>query len=342
MSEKRILTVSEALREAIREEMQRDQNVFLMGENIGIKGGWGGAGSVVLGLADEFGHERVRDTPISESGFIGAAIGAAMMGMRPIVECSYGDFLFTAMDQILNQAAKMRYISGGQVKVPLVIRAPTGASGRGAQHAQTVESYFIGIPGLKVIVGTSTPYDAKGLLKSSIREDNPVVFCEHKLLYGTRGGFKKEIRGEGATGYVPEEEYTIPLGKADIKREGEDVTVISWLRMLHKSLKVAQKMEAERISLEVIDIRSLVPFDYVTVLESVKKTGKLVIVEESHRSGGAGATIAAEMGEIAFDYLDAPIKRVASLDVPIPFAPALESYVVPTEDKITDAIREIV
>lgn len=341
MDKERKLTIGQALREAIQEEMARDESIFLMGENIGIEGGWGGAGSVCLGLAQKFGPERVKDTPISESGYTGAAIGAAISGMRPVIETAYGDFIFCAMDQIINQAAKMRYMSGGQVRVPLVFRIPTGSSGRGTQHAQSLEAYFMCIPGWKVVVGTADPYSAKGLLKTAIRDNSPVAFFEHKLLYGTRG-FKKEKRGLEITDHVPEEEYLLPFGKADVKREGEDVTLISWLLMLHRSLAAAKKLEEKGISVEVISPQTLVPFDTKTVIDSVKKTRRLVIVEEGPKRGSVGAGIAATIYEDVFDYLDAPIKHVAALDVPVPFAPIMENYVIPDEDNITRAIEEIV
>lgn len=341
MDKERNLSIAQALREAIAEEMARDESVFLMGENIGIEGGWGGAGSVCLGLAHRFGKKRVKDTPISESGYTGAAIGAAISGMRPIIETAYGDFIFCAMDQIINQAAKMRYMSGGQVSVPLVFRIPTGSSGRGTQHAQSLEAYFMSIPGWKIVVGTADPYNAKGLLKTAIRDNNPVAFFEHKLLYGSRG-FKKEKRGLEITGYVPEKEYLLPLGKADIKKEGQDVTLIAWLLMLHRSLAAAKKLKKKGVSVEVISPSTLIPFDIETLINSVKKTGRLVIVEEGSKTGGAGASIAATICEEAFDYLDAPIQYVAGLDVPVPFAPVMENYVIPDEDRIIKAIEEIV
>jgi len=337
------LTIVEALREALREEMLRDPNVFLIGEDIGIEGGFGGPFGVTKGLADEFGHERVRDTPISESAIIGVAVGAAMMGMRPVAEVQYGDFVFCAMDQIVNQAAKMRYMSGGQVKVPMVLRVPTGASKRGAQHSQSPDAFFMHVPGLKV-AAPCTPYDAKGLLKSAIRDDNPVIFLEHKLLYGaSRPGYKPDVGGPPQlTGEVPEEEYLIPFGEADVKREGKHVTVVAKLLMVHRALSAAEKLAHEGISVEVIDPRTLVPFDKKMVVESVKKTGRLIIVEEDNRTGGWGAEVASIIAEEALDYLDAPVKRVSAYDTPIPFAPVLEDFVIPSEDRITEAIREMV
>jgi pyruvate/2-oxoglutarate/acetoin dehydrogenase E1 component len=338
----RKLTIAEALREALREEMLRDPSVFLIGEDIGIKDGWGGPFGVTKGLAEEFGHERIRDTPVSESAIIGVAVGAAMMGMRPVAEVQYGDFIFCAMDQVVNQAAKMRYMSGGQVKVPMVVRVPTGATKRGAQHSQSPDAFFTHVPGLKV-AAPSTPYDAKGLLKTAIRDDNPVIFLEHKLLYGiSRPGYKPEPGAPPqVTGEIPEEEYLIPFGHADIKREGKDITLVSKLLMTHRALSCATKLAQEGISVEVIDPRTLIPFDKKTVIESVKKTGRLVIVEEDNKTGGWGAEVAAVVAEEALDYLETPIKRVSAFDTPIPFAPSLEDFVIPSEDRITEAIREM-
>ena len=336
------LTIAEALREALREEMLRDPSVFLIGEDIGVKGGWGGPFGVTKGLSEEFGSERVRDTPVSETAIIGVAVGAAMMGMRPVAEVQYGDFIFCAMDQVVNQAAKMRYMSGGQVKVPMVVRIPTGATKRGAQHSQSPDAFFTHVPGLKV-AAPSTPYDAKGLLKTAVRDDNPVIFLEHKLLYGiSRPGYKPEPGAPPqVSGEVPEEEYLIPLGQADVKRGGEDVTVVAKLLMIHRALSVAAKLAQEGISVEVIDPRSLVPFDKERVIESVKKTGKLVIVEEDNKTGGWGAEIAALVAEEALDYLETPIRRVSAFDTPIPFASPLEDFVIPGEERITQAVRQM-
>jgi pyruvate/2-oxoglutarate/acetoin dehydrogenase E1 component len=338
----RKLTIAEALREALREEMLRDPNVFLIGEDIGIKDGWGGPFGVTKGLAEEFGHERVRDTPVSESAIIGVAVGAAMMGLRPVAEVQYGDFIFCAMDQVVNQAAKMRYMSGGQVKVPMVVRVPTGATKRGAQHSQSPDAFFTHVPGLKV-AAPSTPYDAKGLLKTAIRDDNPVIFLEHKLLYGiSRPGYKPEPGAPPqVTGEIPEEEYLIPFGHADIKREGKDITLVAKLLMTYRALSSATKLAQEGISVEVIDPCTLIPFDKNTVIESVKKTGRLVIVEEDNKTGGWGAEVAAVVAEEALDYLETPIRRVSAFDTPIPFAPSLEDFVIPSEDRITEAIREM-
>jgi len=323
----REISYRDALREALREEMQRDPTVFLLGEDIGRY--WGGAFKVTKGLAEEFGDERVRDTPISESAIIGAAVGAAITGMRPVAEIMFGDLTTLAMDQIVNQAAKIRYMFGGQAKVPLVIRTPFGGGVNiAAHHSQCLEALFMHIPGLQVAV-PSTPYDAKGLLKTAIRNDNPVIFCEHKLLYPI-------------TGPVPEEEYTLPFGEANIKREGSDVTIIATLYMVHKALNAAEKLEEEGISAEVVDPRTLVPLDKETIINSVKKTGRVVIVTEDCRTAGVSAEIAAIIAEEALDYLDAPIRRVANPDVPIPFSPPLESYVIPDEKRIIEAVKEVV
>lgn len=323
----RKITYREALKEALREEMRRDSRVFILGEDIGRY--WGGAFKVTEGLAQEFGDKRVRDTPISESAIIGAAVGAAIIGMRPVAEIMFGDLTTLAMDQIANQAAKIRYMFGGQAKCPLVIRTPFGAGVNiAAHHSQSLEAWFMHIPGLYVAV-PSTPYDAKGLLKTAIREDNPVIFCEHKLLY--------PIEGE-----VPEEEYTIPFGAADVKREGEDVTVVATLFMVNKALKAAEKLAEDGISVEVVDPRTLAPMDKQSIIKSVKKTGRIVIVTEDCKTAGVSAEIAALVAEEAIDYLDAPIKRVAEPDTPIPFSPSLESFVIPNEKNILKAVKEVV
>jgi len=332
--------IVEALREAIREEMRRDETVFCIGEDIGIEGGFGGAFTVTLDLWKEFGHERILDTPISELGLTGVAVGAALMGMRPIADVQYCDFLFCAMDQLVNEAAKMRYMSGGKLKVPMVMRAPVGATTRGAQHAQSVESYFVHVPGLKVAC-PSTAYDAKGLLKTAIRDDNPVLFFEHKLLYGSRG-VRKEKGGLDVQGEVPDEEYLIPFGVADVKREGKDVTVIATLKMVYEAMAAAEILNKEGISIEVIDPRTLVPLDKEAILKSVQKTGKLVIAHEDNLTGGWGGEIAAIVADEGFNYLDAPIKRVCAPDTPVPFAPVMEKFYVPDAEDIIKAIREIV
>lgn len=323
----RKITYREALREALREEMQRDPTVFLLGEDIGRY--WGGAFKVTEGLAEEFGDERVRDTPISESAIIGTAVGAAITGMHPVAEIMFGDLTALAMDQIANQAGKIHYMFGGQVKCPLVIRTPFGAGVNiAAHHSQSLEAWFMHVPGLHVAV-PSTPYDAKGLLKTAIRGNNPVFFCEHKLLY--------PIEGE-----VPEEEYTIPFGVADIKREGADVTIVATLYMVHKALNAAEELEKEGINAEVVDPRTLTPLDKQAIISSLKKTGRLVIVSEDCKTAGVSAEIAAIVAEEAIDYLDAPIKRVVEPDTPIPFSPPLEQHVIPDEKAIIKAAREVV
>ncbi len=334
-----LMTIAEALRQAIREEMRRDPRVFCIGEDIGIPGGWGGAFTVTLGLADEFGHERILDTPISELGFTGIAVGAAIGGLRPIVDVQYGDFLFLAMDQLVNEAAKMTYMSGGTVKVPLVMRAPVGATRRGAQHAQSLEAFFTHVPGLKVIA-PSTAYDAKGLLKSAIRDDNPVIVFEHKLLYGSKGP-RKEQGAISAVGEVPDEEYLIPLGKGVIRREGRDVTIVGKLLTVYRALEAAERLAKEGIESEVIDPRTLVPLDKELILESVRKTGRLVIVEEDNLTGGWASDIAAIVAEEAFYWLDAPIKRVSAPDTPPPFAPVMEDYYVPSVERVVEAVKSL-
>ncbi|MCW3985602.1 MAG: alpha-ketoacid dehydrogenase subunit beta [Candidatus Bathyarchaeota archaeon] len=322
----REITYRDSLREALLEEMQRDKTVFLLGEDIGRY--WEGAFKVTKDLAKKFGDERVRDTPISESAIIGAAVGAAITGMRPVAEIMFGDLTTLAMDQIANQAAKIRYMFGGQAKVPLVIRTPFGGGVNiAAHHSQSLEAWFMHVPGLFVAV-PSTPYDAKGLLKTAIRGDNPVVFCEHKLLYPIKG-------------LIPEEDYTIPFGTADIKREGEDVTVVATMFMVHKALEAAKTLEKEGLSIEVVDPRTLVPLDKEVIISSVKKTGRLVIVSEDCKTAGVTAEIAAVVAEEAIDYLDAPIKRVAEPDTPIPFSPPLEKYVIPDEKTIIKAVKKI-
>ena len=331
--------IAEALRQAIREEMARDPRVFCIGEDIGIEGGFGGAFTVTLGLSKEFGHERILDTPISEAGLTGVAIGAALAGLRPIADVQYGDFLFCAMDQLANQAAKMRYMSGGMVKVPMVMRVPVGATSRGAQHAQSLEAFIIHIPGLKV-VALSTAYDAKGLLKSAVRDDNPVVVFEHKLLYGSKGP-RSERGALSPVGEVPDEEYLVPIGKGIIRREGMDVTIVGKLLTMYRALAAAEQLAEEGIEAEVIDPRTLVPLDEELILESVRKTGRLVIVEEDNLTGGWAADVAAIVAEEALFWLDAPIKRVSAPDTPVPFAPVMEQFYVPSEERVVQAVKSL-
>jgi len=335
------MSFSEALRDAMRLAMRRDENVFLIGEDIGVSGGFGGGFTVTLGLSDEFGHARVMDTPISEIAIAGAAVGAAMMGMRPIAEMQYGDFIFCAMDQIINQAAKMCYMSNGQVSVPMVMRLPVGATTRGAQHAQCSESYFMHTPGLKVVC-PSNPYDAKGLLLSAIWDNNPVIFLEHKLLYGAKGGGRKEQTSLDPISLVPQDEYTIPLGSVAVKRAGTDITILANMLMVHRALGAAEELARDGIEAEVIDVRCLVPLDIETLAASVGKTHRVLIVEEDNQTGGWGAEVAAQLTEIAFDELDAPILRVAAPDTPVPCAPSLEKLYVPDVPRIVQAVRRLV
>lgn len=333
------LSIAEALRDAIRGEMERDDRVFCIGEDIAIPGGWGGAFTVTLGLEQHF-PDRLVNTPISENGFIGVALGAALMGLRPIADVQYSDFLFCAMDQVANQIAKMRYMSGGKLSVPLVLRAPVGATGRGAQHGQSVEPFFLPLPGIKILA-PATAYDAVGLLRSAVRCDDPVLIFEHKLLYGSKGA-RKETGGVDASSEIPGEDYTVPIGRAAVRREGEHVTVIASLLMMHRSLQAAEILAAEGISAEVIDPRSLVPFDWGTVSASVMKTGRVVTVEESPRRGGIGAEIAATLAETMLEHLQAPIKRVGAPATPVPFAPSMERYYVPDVERVVGAVREVV
>jgi len=302
------MNFAEAIRDALRIEMKRDPDVYIIGEDVGT---FGNVFGVTKGLIDEFGEKRVRDTPITESAIVGAAVGSAACGLRPVAEIMYIDFIGVALDQLYNQAAKMRYMFGGKITIPMVLRSACGAGrGAAAQHSQSLEAWFMHIPGLRVVM-PSTPADAKGLLITAIRDDNPVAFLEHKLLYNTKGE-------------VPEGEYTIPFGQADIKREGKDVTVVATARMVHYALNAAEKLAAEGIDVEIVDPRTLSPLDEDTILDSVKKTHKLVIVHEEVKLAGSGAEIAAMVAEQAFDYLDAPILRVAAPFSPVPFAPSLE------------------
>jgi pyruvate/2-oxoglutarate/acetoin dehydrogenase E1 component len=321
------VTIRDALREGLREEMQRDNTVFLLGEDIGRY--WGGAFGVTKGLAEEFGDDRVRDTPISENAIIGVGVGAAITGMRPIAEIMFGDLTALAIDQICNQAAKIRYMFGGQASVPLVVRTPFGAGVNiASHHSQSLEAWFMHTPGLYVAVPT-TPYDAKGLLKTAIRGNDPVFFVEHKLLYPVKG-------------LIPEEDYTVPFGVADVKKEGTDVTIVATLYMVHKALAAAEQLSKEGISAEVIDPRTLSPLDKNAIVKSVKKTGRIVIVSEDCKTAGVSSEIAAIIAEEAIDYLDAPIKRVAEPDTPIPFSPTLEKFVIPNEKSIITAVKQLV
>lgn len=334
---KRRLGIAEALRESITEEMERDERVFCIGEDIAVPGGWGGAFTVTLGLEQKF-PDRMINTPIAELGFFGVACGAAMAGMRPIADVQYGDFLLLAADQVINNIAKMRYMSGGQLTVPLVMRAPVGATGRGSQHAQCVERYFTGVPGIKV-VAVSNAYDAKGILKAAVRDDNPVMIIEHKLLYGSKGA-RAESGAVDATSEIPDEDYTVPLDRAAVRREGTDVTILGWLLMLHRSLQAAEQLAAQGTSAEVIDVRSLAPIDYDTIGESVRKTGRVVLVEEGPKTGSVSAEIAAGILEHFGEYLRCPVRRVASADIPVPFSPLLENAYRPDVPQIVAAVAD--
>ena len=316
----------EAVREALTQEMRHDPEVFLIGEDIGV---YGGAFGVTRGMLEEFGPERIRDTPISEAAIAGAATRAALMGMRPVMEIMFMDFLTISMNQLVNQAAKIRFMFGGKASIPMVIRAPAGSgTGAAAQHSQSLEAWFVHTPGIKVVAPT-TPHDVKGLLITAIRDNNPVLFMEHKLLYRTQGP-------------VPEDVYTIPLGQAQIRREGRDLTVLAYLIMVPRALEAAEELAAEGIELEVVDLRSLKPLDKETIVRSVSKTGRVLILHESPQTGGFGGELAAVVAESeAFDFLDAPIRRLAGRDIPIPYNRTLERATVPQVEDIVDAARAL-
>lgn len=321
----RELTLGEAVREALAEELRRDPRVLILGEDIAEAGT---VFKVLTGLVDEFGPERILDTPISEPGFTGIAIGAAMAGLRPVVDIMFGDFIGLTMDQMANQAAKIHYMSGGSWKVPMVMRTTLGATRRsGAQHSQSLHAWFCHIPGLKVVT-PSTPYDAKGLMKTAIRDENPVVFFEDKMMYRLKGP-------------VPEEEYTIPLGVADIKREGEDLTIVATSSMVQVALGAAKLLEKYGISAEIVDPRTLWPLDEQTILDSVKKTSRAMVMDEGYGRYGVTAEIASVIAENAFFDLEAPVKRMGAMHVPIPFSPPLEDVTVPTEETVCEAAREL-
>jgi len=322
----RELTYLQAVREALQQEMRRDRRVFIIGEDVGV---YGGAFGVTQGMVEEFGPERVIDTPISEYGIAGAITGAALTGMRPVGEIMFMDFTTLAMEQLVNQAAKMRFMFGGTIEVPFVLRCPAGSgSGAAAQHSQSLENWFVHVPGLKVAM-PSTPYDAKGLLLASIRDDNPVIFVEHKLLYKTRGP-------------VPEEMYSVPLGTAEVKRAGRDLTVVATSIMVRRSLEAAEQLAREGIEVEVVDPRTLKPLDKETIIRSAVKTGRVLIVHEACKTGGYGGELAAVIaGSEAFDYLDAPIIRLAGRDTPIPYNRTLEYHTVPQVESIVEAARQL-
>lgn len=320
----RQITYAQALCEAIAEELRRDKNVFMMGEDVGIMGGWLGH---TQGLFQEFTAERIIDTPVAESGLANIANGMAMAGKRPILEIQFGDFMGLAFDAVGNQGPKFRYMSGGELKVPVVFRTLQGGGfGAAAQHSQCVESWFMNLPGLKIIVPT-TPYDVKGLFKTAVRDDDPVLFLEHKALLG--------VKGE-----VPEDEYSIPLGKANIVKEGKDVTIIAIQSMVYQSLEAAKELEKQGISIEIIDPRTLIPLDSQTIYESVKKTGKAIVVHEAPKRGGVGGEISALIAENCFNVLKAPIKRIGALNIPLPFGTP-EKYCLPNKDDIIKAVQEL-
>jgi len=321
----RQLTLGEAVREALSEELRRDPTVFILGEDIAEAGT---AFKVLTGMVDEFGTERILDTPISEPGFTGIAVGAAMTGLRPVVDIMFGDFIGLTMDQMVNQAAKIHYMSGGKWKVPMVMRTTLGATRRtAAQHSQSLHAWFCHVPGLKVVM-PSTPYDAKGLMKTAIRDDNPVAFFEDKMMYGLKGS-------------VPEEEYTIPFGVADVKREGEDITIVATSSMVQVALGAAKMLEEYDISAEVVDPRTLWPLDEQTILDSVKKTSRAIVMDEGYGRYGVMAELAAVIAEGAFFDLEAPIKRIGAMHVPIPFSPPLEDATVPTEEMVFEAAKAL-
>jgi len=325
MPESRELTLAEAVREAMAEEMRRDPRVFICGEDIAEAGT---VFKVLTGLVDEFGTERVLDTPISEPGFTGMAVGAAMTGMRPIVDIMFGDFSTLVMDQMVNQAAKVHYMSGGKWKVPMVMRATLGATRRSAaQHSQSLHAWFAHIPGLKVVL-PSTPYDAKGLLKTAIRDDNPVVFFEDKMMYRLKGP-------------VPAEDYTIPFGVADVKREGTDITIVATSSMVQVALGAADLLEESDISAEVIDPRTVWPLDEKTLIDSAKKTSRVIVVDEGYERFGVTAEIASVIAAGAFYDLEAPVKRIGAMHVPIPFSPPLEDATVPTPQSVCEAAKAL-
>ena len=319
------ITMREAISQALWEEMERDENVFILGEEVGV---WGGTYAVTKGFYDHFGERRVRDTPIAEAVIVGAAIGAALTGTRPVAELMTINFAFAAMDHIVNEAAKLRYMFGGQFTLPLVIRTPSGGGRQlGATHSQTPDAIFAHFPGLKV-VAPGTPEDAKGMLKSAIRSDDPILFIEHATLYQRRGE-------------VPEEEYLTPLGKSKVQRPGSDVTLVTYSKMLDVSTKAAEQLSKEGIEVEIVDLRSLRPLDMEPVLESFKKTNRAVVVEEGWLSFGVGAEVAARIYSEAFDYVDAPIQRVAQKEVPLPYNQALEQMAIPQIDDVIRAVKEV-
>ena len=321
----REITLGQAVREALAEEMRRDPTVFIMGEDVAEAGT---PFKVLSGLVEEFGPRRVIDTPISEAGFTGICVGAAITGMRPVIDIMFGDFITLTMDQIVNQASKTHYMSGGKLKVPLVLRTTLGATRRsGAQHSQSLHAWLSHIPGLKVVL-PSTPYDAKGLLKTAIRDDNPVAFFEDKMMFQTKGP-------------VPEEEYTIPFGVADVKRSGKDITLVATSSMVYVALDAADLLAAENISAEVVDPRTTFPLDKQTLIDSAKKTSRVIVIDEGYQRYGVTGEIAAVIADGAFYYLDAPVKRIGAMDVPVPFSPVLEDLTVPTAESVAAVAKSL-
>ena len=337
--EERRLSIAEALREALRQEMTADDSVVLLGEDVGVPGGFGGAFGIYLGLAEEFGRDRVVDTPISEKAIMGVSIGAAIAGMRTLPDLQYADFVYEGMDELVNEAAKLRYMSGAKLSVPMVLRCPVGATQRGAQHAQSPESMFVHVPGLKVLC-ISDPYTAKGGIIAALRDPDPVLVFEHKLLYGSKK--RQEAGSIDTRAYVPEETYTTTVGQAQLRRPGSDVTVLATFTQLYAALQIAEEVAAEGVSVEVIDPVWLSPFDWDSLYESVGRTKRLVVAHEAHLTGGWGGEVAARVSERFFGELLAPVRRVASKDVPMPFAPWLESAVLPSKDDLAAAIRAAV
>ncbi|WP_273484881.1 alpha-ketoacid dehydrogenase subunit beta [Desulforamulus ruminis] len=322
------ITMGEAVKQALQEEMRRDEQVFVAGEGVGV-GIHSNPKFPTFGLLEEFGHRRVKDTPVSEAAIAGLAVGASVMGLRPVVEIMFNPFFTIASDQIVNHAAKLRYLSGGKSQFPLVVRMKSGAGiGAGCQHSHNLEAWLAHCPGLKVVM-PGTPADAKGLLKSAIREDNPVIFIEDMVLYFVPGP-------------VPEEEYTIPIGLAEVKKPGRDVTLVTWSKMLGVAFKAAGQLEKEGISVEIVDLRTLVPLDEETILKSVAKTGRLVVLHEATRTGGFGAEIAALVAEKAFMHLKAPVKRIAPPDIPVPYSKPLEQFYIPNENTVVEVIKDMV
>ena len=322
----REISLAQAVNEALAEELRRDPAVFVIGEDVAEAGT---PFKVLTGLVEEFGPRRVIDSPISEAGITGLGLGAAMTGMRPVVDIMFGDFMTLVMDQLVNQAAKVHYMSGGRLKAPLTVRTTLGATRRSAaQHSQSLHAWVAHVPGVKVAL-PSTPYDAKGLLKSAIRDDNPVVLFEDKMMFTTKGP-------------VPDDEYTLEFGVADVKREGDDVTIVATSSMVYVALDAAAELERDGISAEVVDPRTLVPLDRETLVASARKTGRAIVVDEGHRSYGASAELAAVIGELAFYELDAPVVRLAAMDVPVPFSPVLEDQTVPTPERVAEAARRLV